>query len=104
MMRRPNIVVAGAMWHPSYLCDDEPDSPDLTASDLEGGGLLQVPVGVTTTQGDEPDVTHAACIAVRNASRTSTAATLSFGRPSASPILGEVRSQRARCTQRVWTC
>ncbi|NNE72705.1 MAG: hydrolase [Acidimicrobiales bacterium] len=34
--RRPQQCRAGAMWHPSFLADDEPDSPHLTA-----GGLRQ---------------------------------------------------------------
>ncbi len=36
MMRMPERVVAGATWHPSFLADDEPDSPHLTA-----GGITQ---------------------------------------------------------------
>ncbi len=36
MERQPDRVVAGAGWHPSFLADDEPDSPHLTA-----GGLRQ---------------------------------------------------------------
>ncbi len=34
MMAEPDRVVAGAMWHPSFLADDEPDSPHRTAGDL----------------------------------------------------------------------
>lgn len=34
MMRMPERVVAGATSHPSFLADDEPDSPHLTAADL----------------------------------------------------------------------
>jgi carboxymethylenebutenolidase len=34
MMRLPEQVVAGATWHPSFLADDEPDSPHLTAGNL----------------------------------------------------------------------
>lgn len=34
MMRMPDRVVAGATSHPSFLADDEPDSPHLTAADL----------------------------------------------------------------------
>jgi len=34
LMRLPDRFVAGAMWHPSFLADDEPDSPHLTAPDL----------------------------------------------------------------------
>jgi carboxymethylenebutenolidase len=34
MMRLPERFVAGAMWHPSFLTDDEPDSPHLTARSL----------------------------------------------------------------------
>ena len=36
MMRLPEQFVAGAMWHPSFLVDGEPDSPHLTASQLAG--------------------------------------------------------------------
>ena len=34
LMRLPEQFVAGAMWHPSFLADDAPDSPHLTAGDL----------------------------------------------------------------------
>lgn len=34
MMRMPDRVVAGATSHPSFLADDEPDSPHLTAAGL----------------------------------------------------------------------
>lgn len=34
MMRLPDRFVAGAMWHPSFLADDGPDSPHLTAGRL----------------------------------------------------------------------
>jgi carboxymethylenebutenolidase len=34
LMRLPERFVAGAMWHPSYLVDDGPDSPHLTAGRL----------------------------------------------------------------------
>lgn len=34
MMRFPERFVAGAMWHPSFLVDDQPDSPHLTAAGL----------------------------------------------------------------------
>ena len=36
MMRLPDRFVVGAMWHPSYLVDGEPDSPHLTAAQLHG--------------------------------------------------------------------
>jgi len=36
MMRLPDLFVAGAMWHPSFLCDDHPDSPHHTAENLKG--------------------------------------------------------------------
>ena len=36
MMRLPEQFTAGAMWHPSFLVDGEPDSPHLTASSLAG--------------------------------------------------------------------
>ena len=36
MMRLPEQFVAGAMWHPSFLVDGEPDSPHLTAGQLSG--------------------------------------------------------------------
>lgn len=31
LVRLPDRVAAGAMWHPSFLADGEPDSPHLTA-------------------------------------------------------------------------
>jgi carboxymethylenebutenolidase len=34
LMRLPERFVVGAMWHPSFLADDGPDSPHLTAGDL----------------------------------------------------------------------
>ncbi len=34
LMRRPERFVAGSMFHPSFLADDEPDSPHVTAGDL----------------------------------------------------------------------
>ena len=34
MMRLPDQFTAGAMWHPSFLVDGEPDSPHLTAHQL----------------------------------------------------------------------
>ncbi len=34
MMRMPERVVAGAASHPSFMADDEPDSPHLTAAEL----------------------------------------------------------------------
>ena len=36
MMRLPGQFTAGAMWHPSFLVDDRPDSPHLSASGLAG--------------------------------------------------------------------
>ena len=36
MMRLPSQFTAGAMWHPSFLVDDEADSPHLTAASLAG--------------------------------------------------------------------
>ena len=36
MMRLPEQFTAGAMWHPSFLVDDKPDSPHLTADRLAG--------------------------------------------------------------------
>ena len=36
MMRLPGQFTAGAMWHPSFLVDGEPDSPHLTAGQLAG--------------------------------------------------------------------
>ena len=36
MMRLPGQFPAGAMWHPSFLVDGEPDSPHLTADRLQG--------------------------------------------------------------------
>ncbi len=34
MQRFPDRVVCGAGWHPSFLADDQPDSPHLTAGEL----------------------------------------------------------------------
>jgi carboxymethylenebutenolidase len=34
LQRLPDRFVVGAMWHPSYLVDDEPDSPHLSAPRL----------------------------------------------------------------------
>ena len=34
MTRLPGRVAAGATWHPSFLADDEPDSPHLTANEI----------------------------------------------------------------------
>jgi carboxymethylenebutenolidase len=34
LMRLPQQFVAGAMWHPSFLADDQPDSPHLSAGRL----------------------------------------------------------------------
>jgi carboxymethylenebutenolidase len=34
LMRLPEQFVAGAMWHPSFLADDRPDSPHRTARQL----------------------------------------------------------------------
>lgn len=34
LLRLPEQFVAGAMWHPSFLVDDDPDSPHLTAAAL----------------------------------------------------------------------
>jgi len=36
MMRLPERVVVGAAWHPSFLVDDQPDSPHLSADTLPG--------------------------------------------------------------------
>lgn len=36
MMRRPDLFVAGAMWHPSYLVDAGLDSPHNSAAGLQG--------------------------------------------------------------------
>jgi carboxymethylenebutenolidase len=33
--RNPHRVVCGAAWHPSFLADDGPDSPHLTAGNLD---------------------------------------------------------------------
>jgi carboxymethylenebutenolidase len=35
MTRFPERVVAGAGWHPSFLADDEPDSPHLSAGSID---------------------------------------------------------------------
>jgi len=34
MERNPERVRAGSCWHPSFMADDQPDSPHLTAADL----------------------------------------------------------------------
>jgi len=36
MMRLPERAVVGAAWHPSFLVDDQPDSPHLSADALPG--------------------------------------------------------------------
>jgi len=36
MMRLPDRFVAGAMWHPTYLVDDTPESPHRTADRFAG--------------------------------------------------------------------
>lgn len=36
MMRLPERAVVGAAWHPSFLVDDHPDSPHLSADALPG--------------------------------------------------------------------
>ncbi len=43
MMRLPHRFVAGALWHPSFLVDDQPDSPHLSAGGL--GAPLFVGIG-----------------------------------------------------------
>lgn len=35
MLRLPDLVVAGATWHPSFLVDAEPDSPHLLATSIK---------------------------------------------------------------------
>lgn len=40
MMRLPDRFVVGAAWHPSFLVDDEPDSPHLSAERLTGSLYL----------------------------------------------------------------
>ena len=37
MARRPEQFAAGAMWHPSFLCDDGVDSPHHQADQITGG-------------------------------------------------------------------
>ncbi len=34
MERNPDRVLAGSCWHPSFMADDKPDSPHLTAHEL----------------------------------------------------------------------
>jgi carboxymethylenebutenolidase len=34
LLRRPDRYVAGAMWHPSFLAEERPDSPHLHAAEL----------------------------------------------------------------------
>lgn len=36
MMRLPDRVTVGAAWHPSFLVDDQPDSPHMSADVLPG--------------------------------------------------------------------
>ena len=36
MTRLPEQFTAGSMWHPSFLVDDAPDSPHLSAGELSG--------------------------------------------------------------------
>lgn len=47
LLRRAERFVAGAMWHPSFLADDKPGSPHLTASQLSSP--LYVGVGGADT-------------------------------------------------------
>jgi carboxymethylenebutenolidase len=42
MLRLPERVVAGAGWHPSFLADDEPDSPHLRAHELRNPLFLGI--------------------------------------------------------------
>lgn len=47
LMRLPGRFVAGAMWHPSFLVDDQPDSPHLTA------GRLSTPLFIGIGEADQ---------------------------------------------------
>ena len=42
LTRLPDRVVCGAGWHPSFLADDQPDSPHLTASEIAGPLFLGI--------------------------------------------------------------
>lgn len=42
MIRLPEQFVAGAMWHPSFLADDKPDSPHVTAGGLTGALFIGI--------------------------------------------------------------
>ncbi len=42
MMRLPDRFTTGAMWHPSYLVDDGPDSPHHTAGELRGALFIGI--------------------------------------------------------------
>jgi carboxymethylenebutenolidase len=54
MMRLPDRFVAGAMWHPSYLVDDLPDSPHLTADQFPG----QLFIGIGEDDQLQPLASH----------------------------------------------
>lgn len=54
MMRLPNQFITGAMWHPSYLVDDEPDSPHRTAQGLRG----ELFVGIGADDHMQPQASH----------------------------------------------
>jgi len=47
IVRLPDRFVAGAMWHPSFLVDDRPDSPHLSA------GGLRVPLFIGIGEADQ---------------------------------------------------
>lgn len=47
MERNPDRVLAGSCWHPSFMADDEPDSPHLTAH------LLTQPMYLGIGEADE---------------------------------------------------
>jgi len=42
MIAMPDQFVVGAMWHPSFLVDDEPDSPHHTAHELTGALFIGI--------------------------------------------------------------
>jgi carboxymethylenebutenolidase len=54
MMRLPDRFPIGAMWHPSFLVDDTPDSPHLTAKQLRGSLFI----GIGEDDKMQPLTTH----------------------------------------------
>ncbi len=54
VMRFPERFVAGALWHPSFLVDDQPDSPHLTA----GGLARPLFIGIGEADAMQPLASH----------------------------------------------